>query len=103
LKEPVRRVLALVAAAGSEISLGDLRAAAEALQSPLSDGVLFDALDTALETRILEERGDGYAFRHPMVRAALEQELSRHRRDELLDALGRSPSWAPARVGAAAG
>ena len=31
---------------------------------------LSDALDRALRMRLLEERGDGYAFRHPVVRSA---------------------------------
>ena len=32
---------------------------------------LSDALDRALRMRLLEERGDGYAFRHPVVRSAI--------------------------------
>jgi hypothetical protein len=44
---------------------------------------VFDALDRALSARILEERKDRYAFRHPLVRSVLYQELSRHRREEL--------------------
>ncbi|MFL5841151.1 MAG: hypothetical protein ACJ77Z_11950, partial [Thermoleophilaceae bacterium] len=89
MKESVRRVLALVAAAsGMEISLTALRAGAAALQPPVSDVALFDALDRALELRILEERNGSYAFRHPLVRSALYEDLSKHRRDELHAALG---------------
>ena len=49
--------------------------------------VLFDALDRALRLRLLEERGEGYAFRYPVVRAALYDCLPRHRQDELRAAL----------------
>jgi predicted ATPase len=73
-----------------EISLGELRAGTAALRPPVSDVALFDALDHALESRILEERGGSYAFRHPLVRSALYEDLSKHRRDELHAALGRS-------------
>jgi hypothetical protein len=91
MEESVRRVLALAAAAGGmEISLTDLRAGAAALQPPVSDSALFEALDRALEIHILEERHGAYAFRHPLVRSALYQELSTHRRDQLHAALARS-------------
>jgi DNA-binding SARP family transcriptional activator len=84
MEEPLRRVLGLTAAAGAaEISLSHLRAAAAALEPPLAVPVLFDALDSALRLRILEERESGYAFRHPVVRAAVYDCLPRHRRDEL--------------------
>jgi predicted ATPase len=88
MKESVRRILALVAAAGgADISLANLRSGAAALTPPVSDVALFDALDRALELRILEERNGFYAFRHPLVRSALYEELSKHRRDELHAAL----------------
>ena len=58
-----------------------------ALKTPVDSPVLFDALDRALRLRLLEERGEGYAFRHPIVRAALYDCLPRHRRDELRAAL----------------
>jgi DNA-binding SARP family transcriptional activator len=86
----VRRVLALAAANGMEISLADLRIGGAALRPPVSDAVLFNALDRALENRILEERDNAYAFRHPLVRSALYEDLSKHRRDELHAALDRS-------------
>jgi DNA-binding SARP family transcriptional activator len=96
LKESARRVLALVSAASEmEISLADLRAGAAALRPPLSDVALFDALDRALELRILEERNGSYAFRHPLVRSALYEDLSKHRRDEIHAALGRSLAETP--------
>jgi DNA-binding SARP family transcriptional activator len=98
----VRRVLALAAAAEEpELSLSDLRNAGAALQPPISEAVLFDALDHALESRILEERNDAYAFRHPLMRSALYEELAKHRRDQLQAALGRSR--AESRMSARAG
>ena len=88
MDEPLRRVLGLAAAAGAtEISLSQLRAGAAALEPPVAVPVLFDALDRALRMRLLEERDEGYAFRHPVVRAALYDCLPRHRRDEFRAAL----------------
>jgi DNA-binding SARP family transcriptional activator len=96
LDETLRRVLGLAAAASAtEISLNQLRAGAAALEPPIADAALFDALDRALRTRLLEERRDGYAFRHPLLRSALYQDLPRHRRAQLHAALrnhiGRAP------------
>jgi len=88
MEQPLLRVLGLTAAAGAtEISLGHLQTAAAALEPPLAVSVLFDALDRALRCRILEERERGYAFRHPVVGAAVYDGLPRHRRDELHAAL----------------
>lgn len=88
MEYPLRRVLGLTAAVGAtEITMSHLRAAAAALEPPLAVSVLFDALDRALRMRILEERESGYAFRHPVVRAAVYDGLPRHRRDELHAAL----------------
>jgi DNA-binding SARP family transcriptional activator len=88
MDEPLRRVLGLAAAVGAnEISLSQLRSGVAALEPPVDIPVLFDALDRALRLRLLEERGEGYAFRHPVVRAALYDCLPRHRRDELRAAL----------------
>jgi hypothetical protein len=78
-----------------EISLTDLRTGGAALQPPVSDVALFDALDRALAIRILEERDDLYAFRHPLVRSALYEDLSKHRRDELHAALNRGRGAPP--------
>jgi DNA-binding SARP family transcriptional activator len=90
LEQDVRRVLALAAAAGTQITLTDLASAAGALDPPLSDAALFDALDRALKDRILEERHEAYAFRDPLVQEALYEGLWQHRRVELHTALGRS-------------
>ena len=95
MEESARRVLALAAANGMEISLSDLRTGGAALQPPVSEGELFNALDRALANRILEERNDSYAFRHPLVRSALYEDLSKHRRDELHAALDRSRAQPP--------
>jgi DNA-binding SARP family transcriptional activator len=95
MEDGVRRVLALAAANGMEISLSDLLTGGAALRPPVSDVALFNALDRALAVRILEERNDAYAFRHPLVRSALYEDLSKHRRDELHAALGRSRAEPP--------
>jgi DNA-binding SARP family transcriptional activator len=89
MDEPLRRILGLAATAGApQISLSQLRTGAAALEPPVAVPVLFDVLDRALRMRLLEERDDGYAFRHPLVRSALYDCLPRHRRDEFRDALG---------------
>jgi predicted ATPase len=99
MEESARRVLALAAAAsGLEISLTDLRTSGAALRPPVSDAAIFNALDRALQNRILEERNDAYTFRHPLVRSALYEDLSKHRRDELHAALGRSRASEPVRA-----
>jgi hypothetical protein len=36
---------------------------------------------------LLEERAQGYVFRHPLIRSALYEGLSRHRREQLEAAL----------------
>jgi predicted ATPase len=103
VNETVRRVLALAAAGGApEISLRELRTAATALQPPISDGALLDALDRALRMGVLEEQASGYTFRYPLVRSAVYEALPRHRRDELRTALGRSRAQRSRRLRVAA-
>jgi DNA-binding SARP family transcriptional activator len=88
MDKATHQVLGLAATAGAtEISLGQLRAAAAALEPPLSVPVLFDALDRALRACLIEECDGGYTFRHPVVRAAVYDSLPRHRRDEFRAAL----------------
>ena len=88
MDDALRRVLGLTAAVGTaEISLSQLRASVTALEPPMAASDLFDALDRALRMCLLEERGDGYAFRHPVVRSVLYDCLPRHRRDEFHAAL----------------
>jgi predicted ATPase len=96
LDETLQRVLGLAAAASAtEISLSELRAGAGALEPPISDAALFDALDCALNTNLLEERRSGYAFRHPLLRSALYQDLPSHRRAQLQTALSNHLGRAP--------
>jgi predicted ATPase len=91
LDRTVQRVLFLAAAANSqEIPMDALRAGAAALDPPVGDGPLLEALDDALETGLLEERRTGYAFRHPLVRRAVYERMSRHGRAQLGDVLHRS-------------
>ena len=86
-----RRVFELLAAANvAAVSLRDLRLGAGLLEPPLSDAQLLDALDRGLELSLLEERGRGYGFRHPLIGTALHEGLPRHRREQLRDALART-------------
>jgi DNA-binding SARP family transcriptional activator len=88
-----RRVLELVAAAKVRaISLRDLRAGASLLEPPVPDSQLLDALDRGLELRLLEERGGGYGFRHPLISTRLHEGLALHRREQLHAALSRTNS-----------
>lgn len=88
MDKALRRMLGLAAAAGTaELSLSQLRAGAAALEPPLSGAVFSDALDSALRMRLLEERDGWYAFRHPVLRAALYDSLPGHRKDEFHSAL----------------
>jgi predicted ATPase len=89
LEAPVRRVLDLVAVGGPETMLADLHRAAAKLQPALSNADLLEALDQALDSRILVERRGGYAFRHPLVRAAVHEHLSHHRLFQMSAALRR--------------
>ena len=60
MDKPLHRLLCLAAMAGSkEISLSQLRAGAAALELPLPPAMLFDALDSGLRMRLLEEREGG--------------------------------------------
>jgi DNA-binding SARP family transcriptional activator len=73
-----QQTIGLAAVAGMESSFVLLREA-----STLAEMPLIDALDQALQARILEERGKGYAFRHPLFRQALYERLSSPRRTRL--------------------
>ncbi len=90
MDETLRRVLGLAAVArAAEISLSKLRSGAAALDPPVTDSAFFDVLDRALRIGLLEERAKGYAFRYPLIRAALYESLSRHRRDQFQAALAQ--------------
>lgn len=96
LDEATRRVLRLMAVADTaEISLSRLRSGAAALDPPVHEVALFGVLDRALEIGLLEERATGYAFRHPLIKAALCEGLSRHRRIQLQTALAGSQCLEP--------
>jgi len=96
MDETLRRVLELTAASGAaEISLAALRTGTAALEPPVSDAALLDALDQALQARILEERSGGFAFRHPLFRSALYEGLSQHRRDQFRAALTTAAGQEP--------
>ena len=88
LDDTMRRVLTVAAAAHTaEFSLSELRAWAAAMEPPVTDAALLDALDRALHKRFLEENEHGYAFRHPLFRSALYEGLPRHRRAQAHAAL----------------
>jgi DNA-binding SARP family transcriptional activator len=88
MDETLRRVLGLAAASRTaEISLAELRTGGAALEPPVPEAGLLDALDRALQMRVLEERSSGYGFCQPLFRAALYESLSRHRRDQFRAAL----------------
>jgi DNA-binding SARP family transcriptional activator len=90
MDETLRRVLGLAAVARTaEIPLSNLRSGAAALDPPVSGSAFFDVLDRALQIGLLEERARGYAFRYPLIRAALYEGLSRHRRDQFQAALAQ--------------
>lgn len=85
----VQRVLALAAVAGIESSFSDLRSAAmRVLEPSFSEDRLLDALDSALQSHVLEEIAGSYRFRHPVLRTALYDRLSHSRRAYLHAALG---------------
>jgi DNA-binding SARP family transcriptional activator len=91
LDDTARRLLCLAAAVPApQISLHDYLAAAAALSPPVSDAAFFDALDLALQLRILEERDGGYAFRYPLIGAALFEGLPLHRKAQFRMALRSS-------------
>lgn len=74
----VETTLAAAAVMGREFEFDVLRNIAA-----LPDGELLDALETALSSELLEETETGYRFRHPLIRRALYDFLSRARRARL--------------------
>ncbi len=87
----VRQLLDLAAVAGMEWSFALLRQAARlAFHPPPGEAALVEALERALEARVVEERADGYAFRHPLLRAALYEGISHERRRWLHAALAQA-------------
>lgn len=104
MDETLRRVLGLASASrAAEISLGELRTGGAALDPPVTEAALLDALDRALQMRVLEEGSTGFSFRHPLFRSAVYEGLSRHRRDQLHAALAAGGRKLPQLAVGAAG
>ncbi len=78
LGEPVEEALTGAAVIGREFDYETLRSVVL-----LPEPVVFDALDTALAGYLVEETENGYRFRHPVIRRALYDSLSRARRAHL--------------------
>jgi DNA-binding SARP family transcriptional activator len=86
-----QRVLSLMALADTDVSLDELCLAVQEIGAErVSETELLDIIDTALASRIIEERGDTYAFRHPLFRDALYGRLSRGRRTQFHGALAHA-------------
>lgn len=79
------RLIHLASAAGMQFTFGDLREASDA-----TDEELLDALDEALAQKFVEERGTGYAFGHPLIRAGVYRTLSPERRRRLHDQIAEA-------------
>lgn len=78
LPDTVKQLLVIAATAGMGSEYDVLRRV-----SGMEDGPLLDALDAALDARLLEEQGESFAFRHPLLRETLYDHLSRVRRTHL--------------------
>ncbi|MBI4789682.1 MAG: AAA family ATPase [Chloroflexi bacterium] len=78
LGEGVEAALTAAAVIGREFDYETLRGVAV-----LPDPVVLDALDAALAGYLIEETESGYRFRHPLIRRALYDSLSRARRAHL--------------------
>lgn len=74
----VDAALTVAAVIGREFSFEVLRGV-----GALPDGTVLAALDAALLSRLLDETEYGYRFRHPLIRRALYDSLSRVRRARL--------------------
>jgi DNA-binding SARP family transcriptional activator len=83
-----RRVLEMIAFSARGVTVTQLRAWALALEPPIVVGELFDALDRALELRLVEERGGSYVVVSAMLNAVLRAGVPTHRREQLQGALG---------------
>jgi tetratricopeptide (TPR) repeat protein len=70
VSRPVREVLRAAALLGVEFTVQDL---ATVLDRPVTD--LIPAIDEARAVGVLTEAGGGLGFRHPMIRAALYEEM----------------------------
>lgn len=75
LGSPVESILATAAVVGREFGFDILQHL-----TAMPDSTLLDALDAALAGHLLDETDIGYRFRHPLIRRALYEGLSRTRR-----------------------
>jgi tetratricopeptide (TPR) repeat protein len=82
LGRQVETALTTAAVMGPDFEYEALRAAASSA-GDAGDRSLLDALDQALEARLLEETGSGYRFHHPLIRRTLYESLSRARRSRM--------------------
>jgi DNA-binding SARP family transcriptional activator len=73
-----REVLQRVAVVGSSFDTDEFVAL-----SGLAEGAAFDHLDAALAALIVEPASTGYRFRHSLVRGALLEDLTPHRRRQI--------------------
>ena len=85
LQGPAKDLLAAVAELGAEVSVDTLAATL-----PDLPGGLVAALDAALESGLLVERGAGYAFAHPLFRLAVRGSIVPGRRGAFHLAAARS-------------
>jgi hypothetical protein len=86
LSQPARLALTVAAVIGAEFDIALIAAAAAR-----DDDELVDALDEAVRAQVIVEAADGagrYAFRHALIRATLDEELTRTRRARLHLAVG---------------
>jgi DNA-binding SARP family transcriptional activator len=75
LGSDVETTLTAAAVLGRDFGFDVLRG-----MTALPDGPILNALDSALASRLLDETESGYRFRHPLIRRALYDSLSRVRR-----------------------
>ncbi len=90
LEDEDRQALGLAAVVGGNFTFAQLRAGWRELTGEERDGALLDRLDRGLGVGMLEERDNGYGFRHPLYRATLYERLSQHRRAAFHGAVAHS-------------
>lgn len=86
-----RRILELAAVAGMQFSFAVVTEAARiAYGTHIDDNVIVNTLERSLQARLLAEQGEGYAFRHPLLRKALYEHLTKPRSSQLHRALAQA-------------
>lgn len=78
LRGETRDLLACCAAMGRDLTLPRIAAA-----TGMPEATLAEALDDALEARVLREEGAAYSFAHPLIRQAVYDGLRSHRRKQV--------------------